>query len=213
MADRPILFSAPMIRAILDGRKTQTRRVLRNQAPEFVKRAYACPDGRFNYVFDSGVGLSDPWWAPNRVGDRLWVRETWRAPPSWNETKPRNMIPCAVSYDADGPQPGRVPRKVRVSIHMPRWASRLTLTVTGVKVERLADISEADAVAEGIAEVRAPDRDGFRYFGVSPFPMTKPTAARAFAMIWESINGEGSWDANPFVAAYTFTVERKNIDA
>ncbi len=181
MADRPILFSAPMIRAILreieqpGSGKTQTRRVLRCGREPIIR-----PD------------------------DRLWCRETLkRAPHLW-------------TYAADGdevgwPARGELAGKKRdtiVSIHMPRIASRITLMVTGVKVERLQDISEEDARAEGFAP-----REELRAVGMTP------TARGTFSKYWDEINrgsiprNPNSWAGNPWVAAYTFKPVLANIDA
>lgn len=196
MADRPILFSAPMIRALLAGRKTVTRRVLQHQEPD-------------QYGVSRSASLGDWWWQHKTYddahpitgiqiteGDRLYVRETFsgphrydveREPPrAWLETDP-------IWYWADGnPTDGDWTRP-KPGIHMPRWASRLTLTVTDVRVERLQDITEEQARAEGC----------IGYLG----------SRAAFATVWREINGDGSWDENPWVAAYTFTVAHHNIDA
>jgi len=154
MKERPILFSGPMVRAILDGRKTQTRRPVKPQP--FV----ATPS-----MFDvSKCPIGQP-------GDRLWVRETW--------TKNTNGV---VWYRADRhPIAGGL---WRPSIHMPRWASRITLEITRVWVERVQDIMEDGAIREGMVRV---DR-------CSPFQMFRDT--------WQSIYG--TWDANPWVWAVEF---------
>jgi hypothetical protein len=202
MSDKPILFSAPMIRAILAGTKTQTRRVL--------KTPRGCPK---DYVYTPGA-LVDPamgWWQnpesdrvgwssafPYSPGDRLWVREAWSPEHKWTGTKPRE-IPNGddVWYWADGNPPEGDWAKPKPSIHMPRWASRITLEVTGVRVERLNQISEEDAVAEGI--VAAP---GGMWSGAEGQAGTTPKAA--YALLWDHINGPGAWDANPFVVAVEF---------
>lgn len=203
MADRPIVFSAPMIRALLDGRKTQTRRVLKPQPYEF--------DGRW-WVVDrhSGDCHLDMWargdvgCRPYFPGDRLWVRETFAFDDDGHEEWPL--------YRADGAtlptlHPNRKPARWRPSIHMPRWASRLTLIVTGVRVQRVQDISEEDAVAEG-AERLAMDDDGKFY------QHDAGTHRTGFAGLWEHLNGPRGfgWDANPWVVALTFTAHRCNID-
>jgi len=227
MTDRPILYSGQMVRAQLDDRKSQTRRILKPRS----KNRPSLFDGGWSdsYVLDPG---NESWRQddmPIKIGDRLWVRESWwiatmysyGTTPGGCEIDPpplahRKRDP--VHYDADGnppnvgnrtygpeglrggsfaaPDPYAIWLK-RPSIHMPRWASRLTQIVTDVRVERLQDISEADAVAEGLA--------GQNLDGMDPRGWYRD--------LWESINGAGSWDANPWVAAYTFTVERRNIDA
>ena len=175
MKERPILFSAPMVRALLAGTKTQTRRVIKPRHLAF-----------FNQ--DAAAMLSDwnerplPYGKP---GDRLWVRETWHDASS-------SLHSCAL-YRADGIDLHW--DKWTPSIHMPRWASRITLEITSVRVERLQEISEADAQAEGWT--RRPE--------VSTDPQVHKEAARDWFMdLWESINGPGSWDANPWVWVIEF---------
>lgn len=193
--ERPILFSAPMVRAILEGRKTQTRRVVKQQPhaandPQHAALrgagwVWMAHDDRPSYTFATG-DFRCPYGAP---GDRLWVRETW--------AKAESPLIDETFYRADGEVDGRqrafsyVKREPRwrPSIHMPRWASRIDLEVTGVHVERLQDISEADALAEGVAP-EAPDE-----------------CALAFRRLWESINGPDSWAADPWV----WVVEFKRI--
>ena len=198
MTDRPILFSAPMIRALLDGRKTQTRRVLKPQPTSIGDKI----DAVLEY----------------RVRDRLWVREqcaTWIEGPE--------TVTYPVIYAADDPEWDAIKTearrdkpewKVRTSIYMPRWASRLTLTVTNVRVQRLQDISEADAVAEGIEPFSGIDPmcNGYRdyYKNSAPGFWLHPRAS--FSSLWNSINGPDAWEANPWVAAITFTVQQGNID-
>jgi hypothetical protein len=198
MADRPILFSAGMIRALLDGRKTQTRRILKPQP----LMGYT-PD----VTASKGVRFAK--------GDRLWVRETLRATRSRART---HSDRDGWAYDADDaaveldPHDARISAMIAwahhkegdtcVSIHMPRWASRLTLTVTDVRVERLQAISEEDAAAEGAREA----------YGEPFYADSSLTDRRRFNLIWETINGAGSWAKNEWVVALTFSVERRNID-
>jgi hypothetical protein len=167
MKERPILFSGPMVRAILEGRKTQTRRIVKPQplciaSGEWIMNGSACKYGK--------------------PGDRLWVRETWWAPRDdvRGEYK-REYIKYAATLDGMG-QPTWKP-----SIHMPRWASRINLEVVSVRVERLQNISEEDARAEGIWQ---------------------PNWPLSWRQLWESINGAGSWEANPWV----WVVEFKRIE-
>lgn len=228
MSDKPILFSAPMIRALLDGRKTQTRRILRSQPSQDAELvAVFLGDGQDLYVqFTENVGISKSRRLHIGRGDRLWVRETFQtamsdggpcwlyransdrvypefdgpdegAGPSFNYDRyPANYSAWAADVEAHGPW--------RSPIHMPRWASRLTLTVTDVRVQRLQEISDEDAVAEGCAGVLGPNPD---------FPDEwDPAPQEQFRGLWNAINGAGAWDANPWVAAYTFAVERDNID-
>lgn len=216
--DRPIIFSAPMVRALLDGRKTQTRRVLKPQPSACRWKDYVLEQHR------DGVYRAVK--TPYAPGDRLWVREAWATVntsggPGWAYRADGDFI--QPEYDGEdfgvGPSfnydkyPGKysmwfddllagVPgHQWKSSIHMPRWASRLTLTVTDVRVQRLQDISDDDVRAEGI--------------GALPGNHTgDPALMRAdFRAIWNSIHGPGAWEANPWVAAISFTVERGNIDA
>lgn len=216
--ERPILFSGPMVRALLDGSKTQTRRALKVQPTHFN------PVGVPRRVVPSG-GPSDVIRCPyGETGDRLWVRETFYCdhcfypegtPPScyWNGDKPRaahtpeqiqkeraDMLE-AMYYRADGDPAFEAPEGPtpwRPSIHMPRWASRITLEITSVRVERLQDISDADCVAEGCGAL--PAAIGSRM--TSNPGETIPRAM--FRALWESINGPASWAANPWVWAVEF---------
>lgn len=188
MKERPILFSATMIRAILDGSKTQTRRIVK---PEIRVVHAIYPDASIstNRIFEKGDGrIHCPYGQP---GDRLWVRECFGYSDSEDET---------LTYRADNPsRPHETPARWRPSIHMPRWASRITLEVTGVRVERLQEISEADAKAEGVpCEI---------IFGTDRGIDGKAFPIREYRDLWESINGLGSWEANPFV----WVVEFKRI--
>lgn len=198
MADLPIIFSAPMVRALLDGRKTQTRRVIKVAPAEATSAGttYSSATGASNiWTWLSGDPMDCETWGalddfslPYKTGDSLYVRE---------------------AHAFDGPivryyatDHVHELRKKRPSIHMPRWASRITLTVTDVRVQRLNDISEADAQAEGAPAIgadEAPDED-------------ERSHRWGFINLWNSLHGPGAWEANPWVAAYTFTVARRNID-
>ena len=168
MKDRPILFKPHMVRAILEGRKTQTRRVVKEQGiadalPEpWLKRM--CPYGE--------------------VGDRLWVREAWSI--SGKKFRPGGPV----VYRESGKEP--LGGRWRPSIHMPRAASRLMLEITEVRIQRLDDITEEDAYAEGADT-------GY----VGPGMHTR---RMGFFNLWESINGIESLDANPWVWAVTFKI-------
>lgn len=156
MKKRPIIFSAPMVRAILDGTKTQTRRIIKPKlvngfdeprGDEDVKNGYPFCETENGFV--SAVNLC-PYGQP---GDWLWVRETWRTTDGWNDSSPRNIRKDApIQYEATDPKGnGRsLAGRVRASIHMPPWASRITLEITRVWVERVQDISEEDAIKEGL---------------------------------------------------------------
>lgn len=203
MADRPILFSAPMVRAILAGAKTQTRRLVKPQPthPHFGGRLpfMLVPDdeGEDLYLHSSclGAAIRCPY---GRPGTKLWVREAWRTSPMFNDKPPRDLPDFApLHYGADNALRGAWAGyglahdgKYRPPMFMPRWASRITLEVTGVRVERLQDISEADAVAEGVLSL--------------PMETRRATPRADFMALWDSINGAGSWGANPWVWVLEF---------
>lgn len=211
MTERPILFSAPMVRAILDGTKTQTRRVAkpRGRNSLFDVEADGSPMWTDSYILDPG---NREWlMRDNRYGqpgDRLWVRETWgmnhyqfehgpipkARPADFDEPDSTYLVHRATEDDAE------VLHELRwwPSIHMPRWASRVLLEITDVRVERLKDINEADAQAEGAA----PCANGW-WFDASP-QLAGSDARGAYYCLWEQINGAGSWDANPLVWVLTF---------
>lgn len=205
MKERPILFSAPMVRAILDGRKTQTRRYLTSDT---------------NFTCAELTKLKCRYGVP---GDRLWVRETWCAvlprkdggleyngarlvtPPDGESVElwyraDGELGPISCLFD-DGP-------RWRPSLHMPRWASRLTLEVTSVRVERLQDISEEDAKAEGVTPLAS--------IGESQPILDTPRRGRthgthphvlAFGVLWDTLNGKRpgcAWQDNPWVWAVSF---------
>lgn len=238
MTEHPILFSAPMVRAILDGRKTQTRRVVKPQPdhhweslpgyrldmrPQLVagglavRHVHSIPMRPFareqQRTSDLGPWSTCPAGAP---GDRLWVRETWcLAHPDYHDEAEGIRLGRPVRDDGrwchyratddvdSGDKENASPW--RPSIHMPRWASRITLEVTGVRVERLQDITEADAMAEGVdtfdgvaPEQRVPG-PGFNGARLGDQPHRLP-----FADLWEKTYGEDAWDANPWVWVVEF---------
>lgn len=216
MADRPILFQGPMVRALLAGTKTQTRRVVKgikqpghtgapmSHAPDEAYLLDGGPTWRFDYL--GGVSRYDVVCPYGQPGDRLWVREShWWFKDEHDPVTgyfPPKLTAEDVKYRADGEKPGRI---WRPSIHMPRWASRITLEITGVRVERLQDISEADAIAEGGVQVASGwwshdgttmHTPGDTHFG--------GTAVDSYRLLWDQINGHGSWDANPWVWCVEF---------
>lgn len=207
MKERPILFSGPMVRAILDGSKTQTRRVVKPQPKhprvhEFKNPLTSELVWGYPIPTDSIVTKIDGFTCPyGKAGDRLWVRETF----SWNGDGfsirdlefLRSEQPVNLIYRADGVLAGGW----KPSIYMPRWASRLTLEITDVRVQRLQDIDHDDAMAEGCFNTGA----GFS------FDMVKlgesDHAETAFAHLWDSINGKAHpWNSNPWVWAIIFKV-------
>lgn len=242
MKERQILFSGAMVRALLDGSKTQTRRVapitdlninqynddmvtwsIRFSKPvKGVLGSYS--GGKFSEAQARSI-LASMYCQYGQPGDRLVVRETWQYA-NWTE----DGYPW-IAYQADGAQRlcDSIPteewssrlmdiwaglsseenftidnraadRRWRPSIHMPRWASRITLEVTGVRVERLQDISEVDAIAEGIEKMSS----GFwNLYGQADADGTYSPRA-SYRALWESIVGPGSWDANPWVWVIEF---------
>lgn len=204
---RPILFSSPMVRALLAGTKTQTRRILKPQPDQNshldLTRADAAAQGYFWFTDDPGFPGNQLIRSRFATGDLLWVRETWSVSTIYDGVRPGLVPPCGVGYAATD---ARLGIKDRPSIFMPRWASRLTLAITDVRIERLQSISEADAIAEGIS-LSAEFLD--RYLTPAGDYAT-PTVA--YQRLWDHINGPGAWDANPWVVALTFTVHRQNVD-
>ena len=196
--ERPILFSAPMVRAMLAGAKTQTRRLYKNRKhPDFGCDMAGCELAREQqHVIDRICPYGRP-------GDRLWVREAW--------AQPTTLDPGPTLYRADYPAcvpphfenvPPADQVKWKPSIHMRRADSRILLEITAVRVERLNEISEADALAEGVIEGTG---DFAGCFSVpSTQAMSGTTAKECYARLWDDINGAGSWAANPWVWCVSF---------
>lgn len=215
MRDRPIIFSAPMVRALLDGRKTQTRRVLKPQPRQTdTGEWYLATPAGFQYLSCPHLVL------PYEVGDRLWVREAHAMLP---RTAYRGSIGTGTIAQIEHPTDGYSaavfregfdrsgPPKWRPSIHMPRWASRLTLLVTDVRVQRLRQISEADAMAEGMELDN--ELSAWRCYLPKPSRQDFWLCPReSFRTLWDSLHGQGAWNENPWVCATTFTVHSANID-
>lgn len=202
--ERPILMNAAMVRAVLDGRKTQTRRIIKPQPPAYIndlhggelseRAPYELYDNETGVV--CGHGFADDndrfYTCPfGKVGERIWVRETFGE--FWGGYKYR------ATYD----HPDLAEGNWKPSIHMPRKASRITLEITDVRVERLVEISEADAYAEGVT---IPPHHAFASGGN---PELRNEARVAFTALWESINGPDSWAANPWLWVISF----RRIDA
>lgn len=213
MTEKPILFSAPMIRAILAGTKTQTRRCVKSKRGVDWPEVSVNPDaqGRYSFARSHRDEIIDKELIapPYPVGTRLWVRETWQAihvsidPETGygDDLFAAHSIPAdsndgfwRVAYRATEPEECREDRGFswRSPRFMPRWASRITLEVTDVRVERLTDISEDDCKAEGIVAPPMEDEGAFCY-------------EEAYADLWDSINGKKHpWESNVWVWAYTF---------
>jgi len=229
MTDKSIIFSAPMVRALIEGRKFQTRRILKlaGRLPDYVGGRGFTHDptcwgwedsNNGDYVTiekepGQRMGWRD-WRGAYRAGDRLWVKET-------HARYPEGDL-CLPHYMADGPIPSISDRHDAgllikyPSIFCPRWASRLTLTVTDVRVQRLNDISDADARAEGCLRNPGPTEYG-DHFSAEVVPESFgdqgwDCACDWFADLWNSIHGPDAWDKNPWIIALTFDVHRGNID-
>ena len=190
---RPILFSEQMVRALLDGSKTQTRRVIK---PQSLVQHYGgnartrCPHGK--------------------PGDGLWVREAFRTSPEYDNLPPRLLpLTAHLLYEADDDQK-KVNRafwgRYRSARFMPRWASRIALKLTDVRVERVQEISYEDVRTEGIK------MPGDQLF---PTQNTESKLTREFQKLWDSLNGKKtgcSWSDNPWVWVLTFNVHKINVD-
>jgi len=207
-SSKPILFSAPMVRALLDGSKTQTRRILKvpSGADFFSFDEAVDTEGIHHgpaawFVDQDDLGLAPLFCPYGQAGGTLWVRETWAR--NWNQLSETRMDRSYV-YRADGEaraMDNGTELPWRPSIHMPRLASRITLEITAVRVERLNQISLSDVRAEG-CEVRA-----FWTFGADDAERQR-IGANVYRALWESINGPGSWDLNPFVWVIEFAKVR-----
>ena len=198
MSDHPIIFSGPMVRAILDGRKTQTRRVVKPQ-PYQIETSWLRP-------------VPGEWWKHLRPrlpygipGDRLWVRETWAEYVDVESGVHDDERFCYRATDKM-----MLPVKWRPSIHMPRWASRITLEVTGVRVERLQEISEADARVEGVGRDTNPC-DHVRQ-SCADIGCLGPTHRASFCELWDTLNAKRgySWESNPWVWVVEFKLVKTN---
>ena len=204
MLERGMIFNAEMVRAILDGRKTQTRRPVRfpvldkNLGCELAGNELAGELSAGNYL-NSAFG---------KPGDRIWVRETFRVHSratdvatlvykasvrnSWSEQTHR--VPVSVCNKP------ATPEKWTPSLHMPRWASRILLEITGVRVERLNAISEENAASEGVAQFRG----GFWKHYQPGWTQHQLSARGSFVTLWKSIYDEESWQSNPWVWVIEF---------
>jgi len=217
MKERGLMFKAEMVRAILEGRKTQTRRIVKPEISPFVQQTPDChPPKHPEPYLDAycgekktdanprGMSRDWCWWTRDDrpslpaaksafiPGDVIWVKETWAEFPSDGDWIYRAEYSEALAKDL----------KWKSAMFMPRRASRLALIVTDVRVRRLQDISEEDAKAEGIRD------DGAAYLDYMSGDYHFSWAVSSYQSLWESINGPGSWDANPWVWAYTFEVKR-----
>ncbi|EBY8534570.1 hypothetical protein RKT29_004205 [Salmonella enterica subsp. enterica serovar Lome] len=217
MKERGMIFNGEMVRAILDGRKTQTRRIMKNQpAGDYPETPALIRNVGTGFQWHGLYGESSIFNCPlGSIGERIWVRETFRVHSrasdvatlvyrasvrnSWTEQTHR--VPVAVCNKP------AIPEKWTPSIHMPRWASRITLEITDVRVERLHNISERDSLREGLFQLPASGRyclqPGMQYFG-----MASHSAKEVYSWLWASIYGEESWAANPWV----WVIEFKRVE-
>lgn len=198
MRERPILFSAPMVRALLNCTKSQTRRVVKD------KHIDAAPPACFFQWLRENCPYGQP-------GDRLWVRETFylakNGDPIYRACISESLAETIETIRQHYLEPWKP------SIHMPRWASRILLEIVSVRVERLQDISEDDATAEGLSVINEDDAN--LYYSALARENQWPDGwhfeepVGAYRELWESINGPGSWAANPWV----WVVEFRRIEA
>jgi hypothetical protein len=208
MKERPIIFSGPMVRALLENRKTQTRRICKPAAA--LARVIRRPDDAWSdeagtVVFHSPYG---------RPGDRLWVKETtldveafgWQGPVYAESPEARAAF--AAGFGA-ADHPDHIPPssiRKRTSLFMKRSVSRIVLEITGVRVERLQDISAADAIAEGIEQAGPGTwRDYFDAGQAEGRPRHTADPVDSYASLWKTINGAASWDANPWIWRVEFS--------
>lgn len=212
--ERPILFSAEMTRALLDNRKTQTRRVMKTQH-------------RYMQTLRSDCDVINVKCPYGVAGDVLWVREAWRAPKSLDASDATKMaslckdagyrLPWApVQYEADGHRENWAgvrdeiegpPGRYRHARFMPRWASRITLTVTNVRVEQVQSITEADAIAEGCTGFDPEPASAGGTIHAWRGQSSAPDPRAHYAALWQRINGVESWNANPWVWVVTFAAK------
>lgn len=200
MKEKPILFSVPMVRALLDGRKTMTRRIVPGITDPDLFECLTDGAGwihssRCQSFCDYACGGVDAK-AKYKTGDVLWVREATIVIPTG---------PTLVGYVADGCKVTERYERQRPSIHMARAHCRLRLRVTAVKAERVQDISEEDAIREGLFP-RVGAAGTVLAWNSPAVECGRALAVDAFRDLWNSINGPGSWAANPWVWCYTFEV-------
>jgi len=215
-----------MVNALLEGRKTQTRRILKPQPIDsvdgFLRVARDLKDGKLvwetrkngkpDYGIPIAEGCLDAHIKTVAVGDRLWVREAFAyvgsTDPGWLLYRANGYVSECHRHGFDIPFPPESEVRWKPSIQMPRAISRITLTVTDVRVQRLQDISEEDARAEGIGKYG-------RLFGLpdSDWDDAELTAKAAFQRLWDSLNADRApWKSNPWVVAVSFDVRKGNID-
>lgn len=204
MTDYPIIMSGAMVRALFQGRKTMTRQRAYRDPISPIDEQHAddlrSMGWKVSEADDCGgcVGWPPSPWRLVGAGDRLWVREAWKPHSGFATWKPRDIPKSKIFYRADD---AYAPSNTswRAAIHMPRWASRLTLVVTATTLERLYDITDGDAVREGVYCTRASENDD-----------RAPTVL--FFALWDALHGACAAAANPQVVALSFHVHLCNID-
>jgi hypothetical protein len=243
MTDYPMIYSAPMVRALIDGRKTQTRRIITPGNSLFNRGKWSALHKRQEWDWEGawvddgpspmgnpGPYLKLPWKAGDddfeytvpriypviQLGDRIWVKEAFRGHKGYNSYPPREWSHWPVHYHADGlPDPrddAGENGRLRSPIHMPRWASRITLTVTDARPQRVSEISEADSVAEGVESGQTSRGLMWKAYDESPNCWVD-TARISFTRLWNSIHGPDAWARNDWVWVYSFSVHHGNIDS
>jgi hypothetical protein len=214
----PILFSPEMVRAILDGRKSQTRRILKSlHKSNFDKVEDIYFDGKKWAAKMKGSQIKIHIRCPySEVGSKLVVRETWQTDAIWDDFKPSDIPENQpILYTADESATGIVPfdwGKVRSPLFMPKWASRIYLEVTDIYCERIQDISESDAISEGIEFIdrENPYTFGYKLYGnhdkvdILGRQAVTGTAIESYETLFRHINGNDEWDGNPFVWVVCF---------
>lgn len=201
MKDKSIPFGTPMIRALLDGRKSMTRRIFKPQ-PEMIGERDCRVMGQQGSVDYLMREIAPRYWMRFKVGDRVYVKEA--------STRNGGLLQFVADHETTlHPWPAHWTRDPQRSTYLPRRASRLTLHVTAVKVERLQEISDEDALAEGVDTSEAIPGQDFDIDG-NWWP---GGPKRLFQRLWDSIHGPGAWVQNPWVAAISFRAVRANIDA
>lgn len=227
MREHPIIFTTDMIKAILNGTKTQTRRVIIPQPvckcdnPNWQGKlidwvgwrhegkigwsCYTCGSGLYAYDEWSSHGIICPY---GQAGDRLWIRETFKPYAYIASNRDTIQYKDGTERDVHCPEDFIPSINWKPSIHMPRWASRFNLTASNVRIERIQDITEEDARAEGIIPfiIGLPPIQTTVYATNYPNPICSDTAKNAFKLLWDSINAKRgySWNINPWVWVVTF---------
>lgn len=200
----PIIFNGPMVRAILSGRKTQTRRFLRKPPSEdFIEYVSQVSGGTA-----SSISGKETIWSRIKPNDILWVRETFACVgDNADDIHACPDLRVHAYYAADSVLPEHL--KWRPSIHMPRWASRIQLRVTDVRTEHLNTISEQDALAEGCKTIRD-NCYVFEGTGYDKFGLCHSSAVTAFSILWDNIY-KGTWNMNPEIVVIKFEIANPEI--